>query len=156
MKWNGGTQAIAPKSCRRSSENLPEPMARPTRRCSNCCLGSCVNFFWRIPKRFRNKAQGCEERATLGSCVQSMTTLKAERVAAHGNGGATRPQPRWGCETPATFTQGSSSLATLGFVAKSLWDFPQECLPGSWHHAPPFSGQLSLPELLLTMKILVC
>src|SRR5260221_10363813 len=43
-----------------------------------------------------------------------------ERVAAHGNGSATRPQPRWGCETPATFTQGSSSLATLGFVAESL------------------------------------
>src|SRR6266567_6845206 len=63
-----------------------------------------------------------------------------ERVAAHGNGGATRPQPRWGCETPATFTQGSSSLATLGFVPESLWDSFQESLPGSWHHAPPFSG----------------
>src|SRR6266576_3193615 len=30
-----------------------------------------------------------------------------ERVAAHDNGNATRPQPRWGCETPGTSTQGS-------------------------------------------------
>src|SRR6266853_7009710 len=45
-----------------------------------------------------------------------------ERVEARGDGSATRPQPRWGCETPTTFTQGSSSLATLGFVAESLWD----------------------------------
>src|SRR6266436_5165071 len=58
-----------------------------------------------------------------------------EGVAAHGNGSATRPQPRWGCETPATFGQGSSSLATLGFVAESLWDSFQQCLAGSWHHA---------------------
>src|SRR5712664_1868161 len=38
--------------------------------------------FWRIPKGFRNKAQGCEERATLGSGVQSMTTLKGLRPTA--------------------------------------------------------------------------
>src|SRR5207248_3092311 len=74
----------------------------------------------RIPKGFRNEAQGCEERATLGSRVQ--IDDNPERVVAHGNGSATRPQPRWGSETPATFTQGSSSLATLGFVAESLWD----------------------------------
>src|SRR6266478_8114 len=55
-----------------------------------------------------------------------------ERVAAHGNGSDTRPQPRWGCETLPTFTQGSSSLATLGFVAESLWDSFQKSLPGSW------------------------
>src|SRR5260221_438825 len=36
----------------------------------------------RIPKGFRNKAQGCEERATLGSCVRSMTTLKGLRPTA--------------------------------------------------------------------------
>src|SRR6266567_2025056 len=48
-----------------------------------------------------------------------------ERVVAHGNGSATRPQPRWGCGTLATFTQASSSLATLGFVAESLWDSSQ-------------------------------
>src|SRR6266581_3273109 len=37
-----------------------------------------------------------------------------ERVEAHGNGSATRPQPRWGCETPATFTQGSSRTRNPG------------------------------------------
>src|SRR2546422_214988 len=36
----------------------------------------------RIPKGFRHKAQGCEERATLGSCVRSMTTLKGLRPTA--------------------------------------------------------------------------
>src|SRR6266853_243769 len=38
--------------------------------------------FGRIPKGFRNKAQGCEERATLGSCVGLMTTLKGLRPMA--------------------------------------------------------------------------
>jgi hypothetical protein len=35
-------------------------------------------------------------------------------------------QPRWGCDVGRRFTQGSSSLATLGFGAKSLWDFFEE------------------------------
>jgi len=34
------------------------------------------------------------------------------------------------------FTQGSSSLATLGFVAESLWDSFQQSLPVPWHHSP--------------------
>src|SRR6266478_533370 len=50
----------------------------------------------------------------------STTTLKG--LWPTGTGSAARPQPRWGCETPAAFTQGSSSLATLGFIAESLWD----------------------------------
>ncbi len=33
-----------------------------------------------------------------------------------------RPQPRWGCDSPAAFSQGSSCLATLGFELESLWD----------------------------------
>ena len=37
----------------------------------------------RIPKGFRNKAQGCEERATLGSCAR--IDNNPERVAAHGH-----------------------------------------------------------------------
>src|SRR5258707_1343726 len=94
----------------------------------------------RIPKGFRNKAQGCEERATLGSCVRSITTLKAERVAANGNGSTTMPQPRWGCDTPANFTQGSSSLATLGFVAESLWDSFQPISAGFRASCATFSG----------------
>src|SRR5260221_4359668 len=46
--------------------------------------------------------------------VRSMTTLKGLRPAARA--------ARWGCEILATFTQGSSFLATLGFVAESRWD----------------------------------
>jgi hypothetical protein len=68
---------------------------------------------------FRNKAQGCEERATLG-----------ERRA--------KKQPQRGCdprrpftkaETPLGFClsdplpQGSSFLATRGFGTQSLWDW---------------------------------
>ena len=33
-----------------------------------------------------------------------------------------RPQPRWGCDSPAAVSQGSSCLATLGFEPESLWD----------------------------------
>jgi hypothetical protein len=35
---------------------------------------------------------------------------------------ARRAQPRWGWGLVVQFTQGSSRLATLGFVAESLWD----------------------------------
>src|SRR5882724_96558 len=80
-------------------------------------------FFGRIPKGFRNKAQGCEERATLGTCLGSVTTLKGLRPPA--TAAQRGHNPVWGCETSATFTQGSSSLATLGFVAESLWDSPK-------------------------------
>src|SRR6266436_732547 len=59
----------------------------------------------------------------------STTTLKGLRPT--GTRSAARPQPRWGCETPAAFTQGSSSLATLGFVAESLWDSFQKQNPVS-------------------------
>jgi len=73
-----------------------------------------------IPTGLCNSAQGCEERATLGK-------------------GTEDSQPQRGCGTvlfpwsPATtlsglypvwraFSQGSSFLATLGFVAESLRD----------------------------------
>src|SRR5204862_3000142 len=82
---------------------------------SRCSLPRMFN-----PKGLRNKAQGCEERATLGKVTDDS-------------------QPQRGCGmvlfpwSPATtlsglsamwraFSQGSSFLATLGFVAESLWD----------------------------------
>src|SRR5258707_310439 len=34
------------------------------------------------------------------------------------------PQPFQGCRSSLAFSQGSSFLATLGFVAQSLWDSP--------------------------------
>src|SRR6266516_3453100 len=71
-----------------------------------------------IPKGLRSKAQGCEERATLGNRNE-------------------RPQPQRGCvaflppnhnpvvvEMPRLATQGCSFLATLGFGSESLWDSP--------------------------------
>ena len=77
-----------------------------------------------IPKGLRPKAQGCEERATLGN-----------RLA--------KQQPQRGCDPRCTFTkaetplgfylsdplpQGSSFLATLGFVAESRWDSRKKTL----------------------------
>ncbi len=42
-----------------------------------------------------------------------------------------RTQPRWGWLVPTQWTQGSSFLATLGFVAESLWD-SRKSLPKMW------------------------
>ena len=36
----------------------------------------------------------------------------------------TGTQPRWGCDSLDSGTQGSSSLATLGWKPESLWDLP--------------------------------
>src|SRR6266446_5164734 len=46
--------------------------------------GCMRQFFRRIPKGFCNKAQGCEERATLGSRARSVTTLNGLRPTAAG------------------------------------------------------------------------
>ena len=75
-----------------------------------------------IPKGFRPKAQGCEERATLGktrleiSNPNGVAALRRRFVSDH-------------CRNPvgvgdfySTPTQGSSFLATLGFETESLWD----------------------------------
>ncbi len=42
-----------------------------------------------------------------------------------------RTHPRWGWLVPMRWTQGSSFLATLGFVAESLWD-SRKSLPKMW------------------------
>ncbi len=72
----------------------------------------------RIPKGFRNKAQGCEARATLGNPSNTDTTLKG-----------LRPLPRTTRHNPVgvgivlgTFTQGSRSAPTLGWWTQSRWD----------------------------------
>ena len=76
----------------------------------------------RIPTGFRPKAQGCEQRATLGKGTRARSTptglrrLREER----------RPQPRWGWHLPTQFTQGSSRLATLGWRTQSLRDWGSE------------------------------
>ena len=38
----------------------------------------------------------------------------------------TMTQPRWGCGDLSRLTQGSSSLATLGWRTQSRWDCPQK------------------------------
>ncbi len=79
-----------------------------------------MNFRLANPKGILQQSPGL--RGTSYPGIMHWFHDNPERVAAQGNGSATRPQPRWGCENTAMFTQGSSSLATLGFVAESLWD----------------------------------
>jgi hypothetical protein len=73
----------------------------------------------RIPTGFRLKAQGCEQRATLGKGTRARSTPTGLRRLR----GERRPQPRWGWHLPTQFTQGSSLLATLGWRTQSLWDW---------------------------------
>src|SRR5262245_16586475 len=74
----------------------------------------------RIPKGFRRKAQGCEARATLGlSCPEGPTPKglrHRRRMKGQNPVGVVA-----GCHS---FSQGSSRLATLGWVTQSPWDWP--------------------------------
>src|SRR6476661_3886019 len=73
-----------------------------------------------IPKGLRNKAQGCEERATLGKVTGDSQPQRGCGMVLFPWSSATTLSglsPMW-----RAFSQGSSFLATLGFVAESLWD----------------------------------
>ena len=77
----------------------------------------------RIPTGFRPLAQGCEERATLGHRPASITNRNA--VAAIPFSSAAHEV----CHNPVgvdknliPITQGSSCVATLGYMLESLWD----------------------------------
>jgi hypothetical protein len=71
--------------------------------------------------RLRNKAQGCEGRATLGpSSIISSTPSGLRPFTTATREGVT--QPRWGWDQITLLTQGSSFLATLGFGTESRWD----------------------------------
>jgi hypothetical protein len=79
----------------------------------------------RIPTGFRPKAQGCEERATLGRRRAKLINRNA--VAAIPFSSAARGI----CHNPVgvdnnliPFTQGSSCVATLGWRTQSRWDWP--------------------------------
>jgi hypothetical protein len=76
----------------------------------------------RIPTGFRLKAQGCEQRATLGKGTRARSTPTGLRRLRGGR----RPQPRWGWHLPTQFTQASSLLATLGWRTQSLRDWRRE------------------------------
>jgi len=82
-----------------------------------------ARIYLRIPTGFRPKAQGCEERATLGQ--RPTNTFNRNAVAAMPFPSATRGI----CHNPVgvdvdliPFTQGSSCVATLGYMPESLWD----------------------------------
>ena len=72
-----------------------------------------------IPTGFWNKAQGCEERATLGHRLEMNPNPNG--VVSFNAIWAT--QPRWGCFQFCLHPQGSSFLTTLGCVTQSLWDW---------------------------------
>jgi|ERR1035438_7092899 hypothetical protein len=79
----------------------------------------------RIPTGFRPKAQGCEERATLGHRPASIINRNA--VAAL----PVSPPARGICHNSVgvgddliPFTRGSSCVATPGYMPESRWDSP--------------------------------
>ena len=85
----------------------------------------------RIPKGFRLKAQGCEERATLGHRSQIISNRNA--VAAISFASAAREighNPVGVDENLILFTQGSSCVATLGYMPESRWDSPMAAIMG--------------------------
>src|SRR5437879_7039162 len=73
-----------------------------------------------IPKGLRNKAQGCEERATLGKVTDDSQPQRGCGMVLLPLSAATTLSGL--SPTCGAFSQGSSLLATLGFVAESLWD----------------------------------
>src|SRR5882672_8652880 len=79
-----------------------------------------MKFNASIPKGLCNSAQGCEERATLGKAIDDSQPQRGCGMALFPRSFATTlsglsPMSR-------AFSQGRSFLATLGFIAESLWD----------------------------------
>ncbi len=71
-----------------------------------------------IPKGLCPPAQGCEGRATLGQSQPIRPTPTGLRLGRRRKG----RNPVGVGKRPGAFTQGSSSLATLGSGPESLWD----------------------------------
>ena len=91
--------------------------ARCPQRAAGFGLPSCRS----ILKGLRHSAQGCEPRATLG--VRRVGANNPERVASSVRESTlTGLGPSFGA-----LTQGSSSLATLGWMIQSLWDCLLDC-----------------------------
>jgi hypothetical protein len=70
---------------------------------------SSMGCFRRIPKGFRNKAQGCEERATLGNQIQD--GFNPNGVAPSGT---PKPQLRLGKQRVGYFERCRTSHAEAG------------------------------------------
>ena len=74
-----------------------------------------------IPKGFRNKAQGCEQRAPLGKGEEGIGNPHGIVALEHDE---YRHKPDGVVKVCTIFSQGSSLLATLGWRTESLWDSP--------------------------------
>src|SRR5258708_38556181 len=88
--------------------------------CAKAPASRCSLLASSIPKGLCNSAQGCEERATLGKATDDSQPQRGCGLVLFPFSLATTLSglsPMW-----RAFSQGSSSLATLGFVAESLWD----------------------------------
>src|SRR6266446_3344396 len=88
--------------------------------CAKAPASRCSLLASSIPKGLCNSAQGCEERATLGKATDDSQPQRGCGMVLFPWSSATTLSglsPMW-----RTFSQGSSFLATLGFVAESLWD----------------------------------
>ena len=85
------------------------------------------------PTGLQRLAQGCEGRATLGEPEEWPPTLKGLRpVAARRRTFRRWLQPRWGWADSGKLTQGSSSLATLGWRPESRWDSAESKRRRAW------------------------
>src|SRR5260370_37293434 len=74
-----------------------------------------------------------------------------------------RTQPRWGWLVPRRWTQGSSLLATLGFVVESLWDSPNSSgryhrpnSESSWRAKQFYTEENHLPRSRLNLSSVLC
>jgi hypothetical protein len=94
-------------------------------RTSQLVTDSAERGCLRIPTGFRPKAQGCAPGATLGHLPANITNRNA--VAAIPFPSVTRGichNPVGVDENFIPFTQGSSCVATLGYMPESRWDSP--------------------------------
>ena len=79
----------------------------------------------RIPTGFRPQAQGCEARATLGHRPINFTNRNAVAAIPFSSiARDVRHNPVGVVQNLISFTQGSSSVATLGWRTQSRWDWP--------------------------------
>jgi hypothetical protein len=82
-----------------------------------------------IPTGLRPPAQGCEERATLGHRPQIISNRNAVAALPFSSGAqGICHNPVGVGENLIPFTQGSSCVATLGWMPESLWDSPMDAI----------------------------
>src|SRR6185503_10559164 len=88
--------------------------------------GEGVGTFPRTnPKGISPQIPGLRGTSYPGKTVRNLPTPRGLRPHVSVRPQGDWPQPRWGCRSWAGHTQGSSCLATLGFVTESLWDSAQ-------------------------------